>query len=104
MSLINQGQPAEKPYEYQEYPKWIGDKLVQNADEEEALLAAQKPAQEQAEQTESQDEPTGDEPALLGADTAADREALIATAKAKGIAVRSNWTDATIRAKIEAAQ
>lgn len=76
MSLLNQGLP-EKPYEYQEYPKWVGDKVVQNAEEEEALLR--------------------------GADTPDERAALLQAAADKGIKVAKNWTDDKIRAAIEAA-
>jgi hypothetical protein len=28
------------PYEYHEYPKWVGDVIVQNAEEEKALREA----------------------------------------------------------------
>jgi hypothetical protein len=76
MSLINQGLP-EKPYEYQEYPKWVGDKIVQTAEEEEELLR--------------------------GADTPDERAALLEAAAAKGVKVAKNWTDDKIRAAIEAA-
>jgi hypothetical protein len=76
MSLINQGLP-EKPYEYQEYPKWVGDKIVQTAEEEEALLR--------------------------GVDTPDERAALLEAAAAKGIKVAKNWSDDKIRAAIEAA-
>lgn len=87
MSLINQGLP-EKPYEYQEYPKWVGDKIVQDADEEAAVLAAQADA---------------DEAALRGTDTPAEREALLAAAAEKGIKVDKRWSDDKIRAAIEVA-
>lgn len=87
MSLLNQGQP-DQPYVYQEYPKWVIDRIVQNADEEEALLAAQDPA--------------GDE-ALRGTDTVDERAALMQAAADKGIKVAKNWSDDKIRAAIEAA-
>lgn len=89
MSLINQNQAAEKPYEYQEYPKWVGDKIVQNAAEEEALLAVQDPA--------------GDE-ALRGTDTVDERATLMQAAADKGIKVDRRWSDEKIRAAIKAAQ
>jgi hypothetical protein len=76
MSLINQGLP-EKPYEYQEYPKWVGDKIVQTAEEEEALLR--------------------------GADTQDERAALIQVATEKGVKFDKRWSDDKIRAAIEAA-
>jgi hypothetical protein len=87
MSLINQGLP-EKPYEYQEYPKWVGDKLVQNAAEEEALLAELDPA---------------DDEASRGADTVEQRATLMQAAADKGIKVDKRWSDDKIRAAIEAA-
>lgn len=76
MSLINQGVP-EKPYEYQEYPKWVGDKIAQTAEEEEALLR--------------------------GADTPDERAALMQAAADKGVKVDKRWSDDKIRAAIEAA-
>lgn len=76
MSLINQGSP-ERPYEYQEYPKWVSNKLVQTAEEEEALLR--------------------------GADTADERAALMQAAADKGVKVDKRWSDDKIRAAIEAA-
>jgi hypothetical protein len=76
MSLLNQGQP-EKPYEYQEYPKWVGDKIVHTAEEEEALLR--------------------------GTDTADERAALLQAAADKGIKVDKRWSDDKIRAAIEVA-
>lgn len=87
MSLINQGLP-EKPYTYQEYPKWVGDKVVQNAAEEEALLAAQDPAVDQA---------------LRGADKTDERAALMQAAADKGIKIDKRWSDDKIRAAIGAA-
>lgn len=42
MSLVWQNKPPEVPYVHQEFPKWIGDVVVQNADEEAALLKASK--------------------------------------------------------------
>lgn len=74
MSLIWQNQPDEPPYVYQEYPKWIGEALVQDA---------------------------GEEAALLGADTLAERDALIQSAQDKGIKIDRRWSDDKIRAAIE---
>ena len=88
MYITNQNPQSQAPYEYQEYPKWVGDKIVQDADDEAALLAAQAPA---------------DDPALLGTDTPTEREALIQAATAKGIKVAKTWSDDKIRAAIEAA-
>lgn len=88
MSLINQGQ-AEAPYVYQEYPKWVGDKLVNDASEEEALLAAQ--------------DPQGDQE-LRGVDTVDQRASLMLAAADKGIKIDRRWSDDKIRAAIEAAQ
>jgi hypothetical protein len=69
--------PAEVPYVYQEYPKWVRDQLVQNEEEEEA--------------------------ALRGTDTADERAALLQAAADKGIKVDKRWSDDKIRAAIEAA-
>ena len=77
MSLLNQGQLPQKPYEYQEYPKWVGDKIVQTAEEEEELLR--------------------------GADTADERAALLQAAADRGVKVDKRWSDDKIRAAIEAA-
>lgn len=74
MSLIWQNKAPEAPYVYQEYPKWIGEALVQTAEEEAALL---------------------------GADTVADRDALIQSAVEKGIKIDRRWSDDKIRAAIE---
>lgn len=76
MYITNQ-KPPEPPYEYQEYPKWVGDKIVQTAEEEEALLR--------------------------GTDTSDERAALLQAAADKGIKVTKNWSDDKIRAAIEAA-
>ena len=42
MSLIWQMKPPVVPYVHQEYPKYVGEVVVQNADEEAALLKASK--------------------------------------------------------------
>lgn len=76
MSLTNQN-PPEAPYVYQEYPKWVCGAIVNNADDEQA--------------------------ALLGADTLAQREALILLAAEKGVKIDGRWSDDNIRAAIEAA-
>lgn len=88
MSLINQNQAADTPYEYQEYPKWVNDRIVQNATEEEALLAAQNPQTDQE---------------LRGADTIDQRAALMQAAVDKGIKIDKRWSDDKLRAAIEAA-
>jgi hypothetical protein len=89
MYINNQNTPPVPPYEYQEYPKWVGDRIVQNAAEEEALLAAQDPA--------------GDA-ALRNADTVDQRAALMQAAVDKGIKIDKRWSDDKLRAAIEAAQ
>lgn len=68
--------PREKTPEFVEYPKWVGDALVQNAEEESALL---------------------------GTDTTDERAALIQIAAEKGVKVDKRWSDDKIRAAIEAA-
>lgn len=89
MYITNQNAQPEKPYEYQEYPKWVGDKIVQDAEEEADVLAAIAAAEEDA---------------LRGADTPAEREALLAAAADKGIKVDKRWSDDKLRTAIEAAQ
>lgn len=77
MYITNQNPLPETPYEYQEYPKWVGDKIVQTAEEEDALLR--------------------------GTDTPDERAALLQAAADKGIKVDKRWTDDKLRAAIEAA-
>lgn len=74
MALIWQNKEPEAPYVFQEYPKWIGEALVADAAEEAALL---------------------------GADTLADRDALMQAAQDKGIKIDRRWSDDKIRAAIE---
>ncbi|VVE31572.1 hypothetical protein PEP31012_03706 [Pandoraea eparura] len=62
--------------DYVEYPKWVGDQLVQNAEEESALLGSDNP------------------------DT---RAALLQIAEEKGIRIDKRWSDDKIRAALEAA-
>lgn len=68
--------PREKMPDFVEYPKWVGDQLVQNAEEESALL---------------------------GSDDAGQREALIQIAAEKGVKIDKRWSDDKIRAALEAA-
>lgn len=68
--------PREKTAEFVEYPKWVGDVLVQNAEEEVALL---------------------------GSDDADTRAALLQIAVEKGVRVDKRWSDDKIRAALEAA-
>jgi hypothetical protein len=68
--------PREKTPEFVEFPKWVGDVLVQNADEEAALL---------------------------GSDDADTRAALLLIAAEKGVKVDKRWSDDKIRAALEAA-
>lgn len=68
--------PREKKPEYQEYPKWVGDQLVRNAEEEAALL---------------------------GSDDAETRAALLQIAAEKGVRIDKRWSDDKIRAALEAA-
>lgn len=66
----------EQMPDFAEYPKWVGDQLVQNAEEEAALL---------------------------GSDDAGQREALIQIAAEKGVKIDKRWSDDKIRAALEAA-
>lgn len=68
--------PREKTPEYVEYPKWVGDQLVQNAEEEAALL---------------------------GSDDTDTRAALLQIAAEKGVKVDKRWSDDKIRAALEVA-
>jgi hypothetical protein len=67
--------PHEESPTFVAYPKWIGDALVQSAEEEAALL---------------------------GADTADEREILIQIAAEKGVKIDKRWSDDKIRAALEA--
>jgi hypothetical protein len=67
--------PREQKPEFASYPKWIGDALVQSAEEEAALL---------------------------GADTVDEREILIQIAAEKGVKIDKRWSDDKIRAALEA--
>lgn len=67
--------PREQTPEFIEFPKWIGDVLVQNADEEASLL---------------------------GSDDAGTRAALIQIAAEKGVKIDKRWSDEKIRAALEA--
>jgi len=69
--------PREKAAEFVEYPKWVGDVLVQSADEESALL---------------------------GSDDAETRAALLQIAAEKGVKIDKRWSDDKIRAALEAVQ
>jgi hypothetical protein len=68
--------PHEESPTFIAYPKWIGDALVQSAEEEAALL---------------------------GADTADEREILIQIASEKGVKIDKRWSDDKIRAALEGA-
>jgi hypothetical protein len=68
--------PREESPEFVAYPKWIGDQLVQSAEEEAALL---------------------------GSDSEDEREALIQIAAEKGVKIDKRWSDDKIRAALEAA-
>jgi hypothetical protein len=68
--------PHDETPEFQAYPKWVGDVLCQNADEESALL---------------------------GSDSADERAALIQIAAEKGVKIDKRWSDDKIRAALEAA-
>jgi hypothetical protein len=67
--------PREKTPEFVEFPKWVGDVLVQNAEEESALL---------------------------GSDTTDERAALLQIAAEKGVKIDKRWSDDKIRAALEA--
>jgi hypothetical protein len=67
--------PREQKPEFVAYPKWIGDQLVQNAEEESALL---------------------------GSDDVDTREALLQIAAEKGVKIDKRWSDDKIRAALEA--
>ncbi|KVR92133.1 hypothetical protein [Burkholderia vietnamiensis] len=68
--------PREKQPDFVEYPKWVGDVIVQNAEEEAALL---------------------------GSDNSDERAALIQIAAEKGVKIDKRWSDDKIRAALEAA-
>lgn len=68
--------PREQQPDFVEYPKWVGGVIVQNAEEEAALL---------------------------GSDNADERAALIQIAAEKGVKIDKRWSDEKIRAALEAA-
>jgi hypothetical protein len=68
--------PREQKPEFAAYPKWIGEQLVQSAEEEAALL---------------------------GSDSEDERAALIQIAAEKGVKIDKRWSDEKIRAALEAA-
>lgn len=70
--------PREKTAEFVEYPKWVGEVLVQNAEEEAALAPAEP---------EQNDE----------------RAALLQIADERGVRVDKRWSNDKIRAALEAA-
>lgn len=74
--------PREQAPDFIEYPKWVGDVLVQNAEEEAALGPA----------------------AGGNADTVADdeRALLIQIAEEKGVRIDKRWSSDKIRAALEA--
>jgi hypothetical protein len=63
------------PYVHQEYPKFVGEKIVHNAEEEAALLSS---------------------------DDADTREALLKIATERGVKIDKRWSDDKIRAALEA--
>ena len=65
--------PREKTPEFVEYPKWVGDALVNSAEEEAALL---------------------------GSDTTDERAALLQIAAEKGVKIDKRWSDDKIRAAL----
>jgi hypothetical protein len=67
--------PREQKPEFAAYPKWIGEQLVQSAEEEAALL---------------------------GSDSEDERAALIQIAAEKGVKIDKRWSDEKIRAALEA--
>jgi hypothetical protein len=71
--------------EMQEYPKWVGDKLVHSAEEEAAL----KPAEEA--------------PATDDTRESDERTALMQIAEEKGVKIDKRWSNDKIRAALEAA-
>lgn len=68
--------PREEAPTFQAYPKWVGEVLCQNAEEETALL---------------------------GSDSEDERAALIQIAAEKGVKIDKRWSDDKIRAALEAA-
>jgi len=68
--------PREQKPDFAAYPKWIGDQLVQNAEEEAALL---------------------------GSDDSDTRAALLQIAAEKGVKIDKRWSDEKIRAALEGA-
>lgn len=68
--------PVEKGPDFQEYPKWVNGVIVADADAEAALLSAQPDSE---------------------------RSILMQIAAEKGVKVDGRWSDAKLRAAIEAA-
>lgn len=68
--------PREQRPDFVEYPKWVSNVIVQNAEEEAALL---------------------------GSDNADERAALIQIAEEKGVKIDKRWSNDKIRAALEAA-
>lgn len=68
--------PVEQGPDFQEYPKWVNGVIVADADAEAALLAAQPDSE---------------------------RAILLQIAGEKGVKVDGRWSDAKLRAAIEAA-
>lgn len=68
--------PREESPEFAAFPKWVGDVLCQDAEEEAALL---------------------------GSDSEDERAALIQIAAEKGVKIDKRWSDEKIRAALEAA-
>ena len=69
--------PREQGPDFQEYPKWINGVIVNDADAEAALLKAQPDSE---------------------------RAVLMKQAEEKGIKVDGRWSDAKLRAAVEAAE
>lgn len=74
--------PREQQADFIEYPKWVGDVLVQNA-EEEAAIAPTAPGDADAQADD-------------------ERTALIQIADEKGIKIDKRWSNDKIRAALEA--
>ena len=75
-----------KERDFAEYPKWVGDKLVNSAEEEAALKVDEKPVKVD-ESDEKADE----------------RKILIQIAEEKGIQIDKRWSAEKLRAALEAA-
>lgn len=88
MALTNRVFP---PYQFQEYPKHIGDKLAYNKKEEEEFLEEIELAKEADKEPEEEDE-------------GLDKEALQNQADELGIKWKNNWSANRLKKAIEAAQ